>query len=256
MRQMTRTMICSFMLLGFMVGTVVMAQSTSEEPKNLLTTEPLKVWLVGSAPVDLTYTITEPVAINIYARSLDTNQSPIDTTIEIIDPDGNRLDYNDDLDITVNSDAGFENFNLSTPGTYIFRLATFSPSSEGGVEVEFSVGESQGNSTDESVLLDTTTEIDGTQVGSFTFDGTEGETVIISAQAINPAAPDLDLKFVVYAPDNTVIARDDDTGAAYGLGDTDPRAEITLPSTGTYRVEVQSYFRTPGEIQVKVVKSE
>lgn len=233
-----------------------MAQSTSDEPKNLLTTEPLKIWLVGSTPVDLTYTITEPIAINIYARSLSTNQTPIDTTIEILDPDGNRLDYNDDLDISVNSDAGFENFDLPSPGTYIFRLATFSPSAEGGVEVEFTIGESQAQGgTDENVLVDTTSDINGTQVGVFTFDGTEGETVIISAQAVDPASPDLDLRFIVYDAANTVVARDDDSGASHGLGDTDPYLELTLPSTGTYRVEVQSYFRTAGEIHVTVIKS-
>jgi Bacterial pre-peptidase C-terminal domain len=219
--------------------------------KTLLASEPLRLRLIG--PFDLTYTTRGAETISVYVRSLASNPSPLDTTLEIDDPQGNQVAFNDDL-TSDSRDAGVENLLLSAAGTYTIHLNTFDLLEGGGVEVQLITSGSANDTTpDSSSILDTTATLDGKSPGVFTFSGTEGQVVTITAEAINPRSPDLDLSLILYGPDGTQVASDDDTGGSNGLGERDPAlVQFSLPQTGEYRIEVSSWFDTPGDFVVKV----
>ncbi|MBZ0284475.1 MAG: PPC domain-containing protein [Anaerolineae bacterium] len=224
--------------------------------KVLLLSEPLLIQLMGNGPVDLVYTIDAPATISVYARSLAANS--LDTTLEVLDAVGNSLEFNDDLATGVR-DAGIENLLLPAAGSYTIRVGTFDPTEAGGVQVELLEGSVVREPTpevDDTVLLDTTADLDGRSPSIFTFTGTAGDTVTVSAQAIEPPAPDMDLSLIIYGPDGDEVASDDDSGASAGLGETDPLAEFTLSDDGEYRVEVRSYFIVSGQIVVRVEKTD
>ncbi|MBL8162203.1 MAG: pre-peptidase C-terminal domain-containing protein [Anaerolineae bacterium] len=223
------------------------------EVKTLLVTEPLRIVLTGNGAVDLAYTIADTQSINLYARNLDINTSAIDTTLEIIDPSGLSLASNDDL-ANGNRDAGFEGIILPQPGTYTIRLGSFDPTQAGGVEVVLEVV-SQGPEQPQGagVLLDEVVRLDGLTPAAFTFEASVGDVITISAEALDPTAPDLDLLLKLFNPGAIQIAEDDDSGAGIGLGVTDPLIQsFEITAAGQYRVEISSYFRGAGEVAVRI----
>lgn len=219
-------------------------------PKALLSSEPLRLQLNG--PFELTYSTDAPETVSIYIHSLPENSVPLDTTLEVVAPDGSQVGYNDDL--TADSrDAGLENIRLSEAGEYIIRVNTFDLLQGGGVEVQLTASgriETNGNN---QLLLDAGGRLTGNGPANFTFSGSAGQVVNITVQAIDPRAPDMDLTLKLFAPDGGQIASDDDSGAANGLGETDPALiSFELPDTGDYRLEVSAWFDTPGDIAVRV----
>lgn len=231
------------------------APAASGALKALLVTEPLRIVLTGGGAVDLAYSIDAAQRINLYARSLAINTTPIDTTLEIIDSAGIVLASNDDL-TTGNRDAGFEGLLLPQPGTYIIRLGSFDPTQAGGVEVVLQMAGAGGASPQESgVLVDQIVQLDGITPVSFTFEASVGDIITISAEALNPPAPNLDLLLRLFSPDAVKIAEDDDSGGSIGLGATDPLIQrFQITAAGQYRVEISSYFRDSGEVAVRIVR--
>ncbi len=220
--------------------------------KTLLASEPLRLQLNG--PFDLSYEASVPQTISIYVRSLPENPTPLDTTLEIDDAKGQQIAFNDDF-TSDSRDAGVEDVSLPAAGIYTIHLGTFDLLQGGGVEVQLVTSappdvNTQGGDT----ILDVTGKLDGKGPATFTFSGTTGQVVTISAQAVNPPSPDMDLSITLYDPDGTVIGSDDDSGATIDLGDRDPALiHFSLPATGEYKVEVSSWFDTPGDIAVKIV---
>jgi hypothetical protein len=221
--------------------------------KTLLIAEPLRIVLTGGGAVDLTYTIDSAQSINLYARNLDINTVAIDTTLEIIDPTGFSLASNDDM-VNGSRDAGFEGFVLPQPGTYTIRLGSFDPTQAGGVEVVLEVVSMGDNEPQGAgILVDEVVVLDGTTSAAFTFEAAVGDIITISAEALDPTAPDLDLLLKLFNPGAIQIAEDDDSGAGIGLGVTDPLIQsFEITAAGQYRVEVSSYFRAAGEVAVRI----
>jgi pre-peptidase len=218
--------------------------------KMLLASEPLQLHLSG--PVDFAYEAGAPQTISVYVHSLPDNPTPLDTTIEVDDPDGNSLAFNDDL--TADSrDAGVENVSLSDAGTYRIRLDTFDLLDGGAVEVQL-VTSATAEVGDNSGIVNVNAKLDGKVPAVFTFNGSSGQVVTITAEAINPPSSDMDLTMTLYAPDGSQAGSDDDSGSENGLGEHDPALmHFSLPQTGQYRLEVASWFDTPGDITVKVI---
>lgn len=245
---------------GIVVNAVVQPPATGpqvvnipgQQPvKTLFPTEPLLLQLIG--PFDLVYTATVPETISVYVHSLPSNNEPLDTTLEVLDPSGKQIAFNDDLTGDTR-DAGVENLFLPAPGTYKIKLNTFDLLDGGGVSVELiSANSPDVRNPNAGALLDVPGTLDGANPSNFTFDGEAGQVVTIKVQAINPVSPDLDLNMTLYGPDNTELISDDDTGGSNGLGERDPALmHFQLPQTGQYRIEVTSWFDTPGDISVKV----
>jgi hypothetical protein len=231
------------------------ALSSAATGKLLFSTEPLKVYLSGQAPVDLTYQVAGQATISIYIKSLDINPIPVDTTLEILDSDGKQVAFNDDLNNN-NIDPGIENLALDS-GVYTVRLSTYDATEVGGVEVQLVQGEVKGigDNGDNGVMLTIGDTLSGTitdtSTDSYTFEGSSGDTITIQAEATNPASPDQDLQLTLYAPDGDLLINDDDSGQSLGLGDRDPAiVSYTLPSDGLYRVEVDSIFDTTGDYNI------
>ncbi len=225
--------------------------------KVLLVTEPLKVYLSGQEPIDLAYQVTGQEIISIYVTSLDINPIPVDTTLEILDSDGDQVAYNDDL-VSGNVDPGLENLELGT-GVYTIRLNTYDTSEVGGVQVELFLGEVEaiGDGVGDGFALSYGDSTDGTitdtSLDSYTFEGSGGDTITIQAEATNPASPDQDLQLTLYRAEGEFLTSDDDSGESMGLGDRDPAIiSFTLPADGEYRIEVDSLFDTSGDYTISL----
>ena len=96
--------------------------------------------MVGYDPVWLTYSGTSGEVIQIATLTAITDTAP-DTTLEILYPDGQRLDYADDVmsaDGTIKTNAVIQNLTLSIDGVYRVRVDSFNGVSEGEVEVVLS----------------------------------------------------------------------------------------------------------------------
>jgi hypothetical protein len=230
------------------------ALSSNLTGKALFVTEPLKVYLSGQESVDLTYQVAGQETISIYVKSLDINLIPVDTTLEILDSDGAQLAYNDDL-TDGNVDPGLENLDLET-GIYTIRLNTYDSSEVGGIEIELVQGEIEGIGDDGATLSigdPVSATITDTSTDFYTFEGSEGDTITIQAEATNPESPDQDLQINLYDPDGDFLTSDDDSGESLGLGDRDPAIiSFTLPADGLYEVEVDSIFDTSGDYNISL----
>jgi pre-peptidase len=242
--------------------TIIEAQSSNPQPivfdtgklplKALLASEPLRLHLAG--PLTLSYEASGSETISIYVRSLADNAAPLDTLVEVDDPDGNPLAFNDDM-TSDTRDAGVENVSLPGAGTYLIRVDTYDLLDGGGVEVQL-VTSAAPEVSDQSSILDVNGKLNGNGPVSFTFNGSAGQIVTITVQAINPPSSDMDLSMTLYAPDGSEAASDDDSGGSNGLGELDPALmHFSLPQTGEYKLEVNSWFDTPGDIAVKVTSN-
>lgn len=92
---------------------------------------------IGESPAWLTYTGTADEVISITTLTAITDTAP-DTTLEILYPDGQRLDYNDDTilpDGNLKSDAVLTDIRLPIDGDYQIRVDSFNGVTEGEVEV-------------------------------------------------------------------------------------------------------------------------
>ncbi len=216
--------------------------------KQLLLGEPLRIRMLGDAPVDLVYVAPQPQSISLYANSLP-EVGNVDTTLEVFSPNGVSLAFNDDLR---GGDAGFENLVLPEAGAYRVQLNTFSSGATGGVELVLLVGNAPPQPTpvvNGNFGFDTMATLDGTTPAAFTFNGSSGQRVTISAQAVNPV--DLDVYIILFAPDGSKIANDDDSGGTLGLSSTDSAiVSLSLPTNGQYRIEVQAWFSGAGDVRV------
>lgn len=213
--------------------------------KQLLVGEPLKIRLLGDGPVDLVYVVEEPQIINLYANSLP-EIGDLDTTLEVLSPSGGSVAFNDDLN---GGDAGIENLALFDSGVYVVRLNTFTAGERGGVELVLEVSDESPTPAGELETFDTVVTLDGQNPAEFTFNGSAGQRVTISAEALN--SDELDVYLNLFGPDGEQVVTDDDSGAFLGLGSTDAAIiSFSLPSSGEYRLQVYSWFDTPGDVNV------
>ncbi|PJF25480.1 MAG: hypothetical protein CUN53_12590, partial [Phototrophicales bacterium] len=85
---------------------------------------------------------------------------------------------------------------------------------------------------------------------SWLYSGMAGEVITIAAVDLarpSPTALGLDMEIVLYAPDGSELARNDDHGGLdlYGVYDAQIR-DLTLPDPGDYRIVVRSVQNTTG----------
>ena len=238
-------------VLVLLVGLPVQAQPDVPPlpGKALFINQPIKVYLTGAQPFDLVFYADAPVTISVYARSLDPSNA-VDTTLEVFDLNSETLASNDDLNGEI--DAGIENLALPASGVYRIRLGTFETRAAGGVEVQLLAGAlpvRQPPTRAETVEG----RIEGSQPFEYTFTGQVGQIVTITAEAVNPPSPNLDLAVAIYAPDGTQLDYDDDSGPDAGLGDRDAvLLDVELPAAGEYRIEVSSFMGIKGTFRLTV----
>ncbi len=226
--------------------------------KALFTSEPLKVYLDAEAPVDLVYAAGAAETVSIYITSLPDNAGAVDSTLEVLDANGDQLAFNDDLtDATLN--PGIEELTLPEAGLYTVRINTYEDSDPGGVEINI-IGEGSAPIVNEGDTLTfdetLTVSISGEEMPSFIFEGESGQIITLRALATEPESPDQDLVIRLFGANGQALAEDDDSGVNIDLGERDPAIiEFELPEDGTYRVEVDSLFDVSGEFEITLTES-
>ncbi len=226
------------------------------DAKALFAGDSLKVYLDGQSSVDLVYAASGPQTINVYATSLDSNADPVDSILDLLDPDGKVLVENDDLS-NDSTDPGIENFQLPSAGIYTIRVSTYQDSPAGGVEVSLTssaAGTASGGNDCSSASLaigDTVSNsVRGSSLTELTFCGTAGQVVDIVAIAKNPASTTQDLNMVLVNPDGVQIADDDDSATNFQF---DPAIRgFTLPATGEYTVKIGSNDGLSGDFDLTI----
>lgn len=99
-----------------------------------------------------------------------------------------------------------------------------------------------------------TLNLDGATPGTRTFYGSAGQQITITARAVNPTSPDIDVHLTVFDANGRQIAFNDDHGTTdSALGQRDARIRtLMLPASGAYRIEVDTWFDLSGEATVQV----
>ncbi|MFN8531863.1 MAG: hypothetical protein U0670_24930 [Anaerolineae bacterium] len=212
-------------------------------------------------PVTLTYVSPGNETVNIVAHSVD---GALDTTLTLQDATGTQLAFNDDH----GSDRDLNNFDslitqqeLRSAGTYSVVVSTFSGSGAGAVEVTVETQAAVVPTTSSVKGSDTGTEpivVQG-QVGnnetySYSFNGTAGETVTITARATDNS---LDTVLELYGPSGESVADNDDHGTNDpALATYDSRvSNVRLSSTGSYTVRVRGFAGASGSFELTIERS-
>jgi len=243
-------------LVSSSAGQVVSSNLTG---KVMFVAEPIKIYLTGQDAVDLVYEVLSSETISLYAQSLDSNPLPVDSTLEILDSDGEQIAFNDDLN-SESTNPGIENLALEA-GIYTIRLDSYDDTQVGGVSVELLTGGVEvtrdgGEGTtgeSESIALGDTLSgtITDSSTSEYSFTGEAGQVVTITAVAIDPDSSEQDLYLTLYNSEGDEIASDDDSGESIGLGQFDPAIiGFELSSDDDYRIVVDSIFDISGEYEI------
>ncbi len=219
----------------------------------------------SSEPVSLTYEGVEGEVITITVSSED---GALDTTLTLINPDGDEVGFNDDhdTDFDLNRfDSALTDVELDSDGVYTIVINTFSGSGEGSilVTVESSLsggsGEDEGGKEGDSgsaqggegAPIVVVGDVPDDETFEYTFEGVEGDIVTITARATDNS---LDPVTTLIGPDGDEVASNDDHD------DDDPDlerfdsriSEFELPETGEYTVSVRGFGGFGGELELTI----
>lgn len=163
---------------------------------------------LGDNPAWLTYSGQADEQITITTLTTASDTVP-DTTLEILYPDGQRLDYNDDTilpDGNLKGDARIDNLLLPIDGDYQIRIDSFNGVTAGNVDVLLT----QSDTTPDTLTSDEHTIVHGDIKFGFplttTIDLKANATVSIIARDISGT---LDPVLRVYAEDDLLAFNDD-----------------------------------------------
>lgn len=232
---------------------------------------PLAVPLSATGPTELAYTGTAGETITVIARSLEA-AGAIDTTLEVLAPNGTRLGYNDDhgsdLPNLAPFDSAVRELVLPETGVYTVRVTTFSGAGEGSVEItaQSDLAPAQVTTPVPGVTVtpdirltgETDTvrgEVPAGSAFTFNFNGRANEVTTITA--IAGTTGDLDPRVALIGPDGAVLAENDDhTDADSNLGSLDSRISgFILPANGTYSIIVSGFANTSGAFVLTVERA-
>lgn len=231
----------------FAVGIVGMAQDSVLEADTAITIE------VGESPVWLTYEGTAGEHIRITTMTAITDTAP-DTIIEILYPDGQRLDYADDTllpDGSFGQNASFDSLELPVDGVYTIRVDSFNGVSAGSVDVLLT-------SIDDNLDVLATQDLtiirgDIPAFGQLTYDLelSAGQTVSITARDVSNT---LDPLLYIYDKDDTLIAfNDDHQSLNLTLNALDANiAELLIADDMTLTFNVHDYLGRTGTIELMI----
>jgi subtilisin-like proprotein convertase family protein len=179
----------------------------------------------------------------------DVTSGDLDTTLELIDPDGDTVADNDDMgDGSYNSQVVY---TADRAGTYTIVVGRYDDSTRGEfrVLIEFGdtsasggngVGDSSGNSgiSDERDTLQGEGSLDDVVNSEFyELDLDRGDTVTITTEA---TSGDLDTIIILRDPNGDTVAENDDIAN----GNLNSQVIYTASEGGTYEIEVTRYDET------------
>ncbi|MDX2159937.1 MAG: hypothetical protein SF162_01305 [bacterium] len=236
------------------------AQPDSSSALTISANTPLEV-AFANAPVQVVYDAAAAETVTITARSVE---GDLDTTLTVLDEDGEQLAFNDDH----NSERDLATFDslivdlqLSAAGKYILQVDTFSGSGDGVIELVIET-EADSPTAQPTVKAGETGDLI-TLEGEFgsgesfetTFEGTQGDVVSITARATDN---NLDTVLELVGPDGDIAAENDDHGTSDTvLARYDSRIErFELPETGTYTVVVRGFAGGGGTFELTIQRGD
>jgi hypothetical protein len=221
----------------------------------------MTVELTGQGPIDALYTAQSEETINVTVRSVVANT--VDPTVEVIDPAGATLAYNDDRSPSIRDsrlgafDSVIQGLALPGAGTYIIRVGSYNNTGVGEVEVLVESAPVEANSsvnppavTDSEIVAGSLTP-GGTFVYSFT--ASEGERVTI---AVRDASGTLDPRLLLMDSQFNALAENDDHATDDpALDQYDSKIEdFIAPVDGTYNLLVSDFAGAEGAFQLVIVR--
>jgi hypothetical protein len=167
-----------------------------------------------------------------------------DCVVELLDPDGNEVAYDDDSG--ENGDSLISDYELETSGTFTIVARAYGNSGSGAYELYLYTDDgAQAEPTETPEGQEgnieygdsmTTTLVAGAE-DFWVFEGSEGDAITISL-----SSEDFDAYLELYDEDDTLIAYNDD-----GAGTSDSLLwGVVLPETGGYAILARSYGNTFG----------
>ena len=224
---------------------------------------PVTVHLVGSVPINLTYQSGGGETIAVTARMVDPN-STIDPMVTLMDANGATLAFNDDHDAPdpnlSDRDAVIPSAALTSAGSYTVQVASFSDTGQGDVEV--TVSSAQGGlsvqppptASGNNATTANTQVIHGTVPANAPYTTTlsfnEGDVVTISVHATDNT---LDPKLALLDSTGATVAANDDQTTDSSLGPYNSQiANLAIPKTDTYTIEVNGFAGIGGTFDLTI----
>ncbi|HYO89334.1 MAG TPA: hypothetical protein VER79_11835 [Candidatus Limnocylindrales bacterium] len=228
---------------------------------SLVANAPLEVALTGGTPIDLTYSGTRGEVITISARSLNPALG-LDPTLELLDQNGVRLAFNDDLNGVRPGfnllDSVIPSVELLSDDVVIVRVNTFSANISGPVEVLVSTDDTlaptPAASTSEYPIVTTSQSAVPTDGEDCTVvSALAGETLSATVRALNTV---LDTTLTLLAPDGSPLGfNDDHSKGDASLGRFDSALDsVALPADGDYQLCVSGFGGTSGPYELTITR--
>ncbi len=217
---------------------------------------PLIVELTGQGPMDVLYTASGAETIHITARSVAANT--VDTTVEVLGPDGRSLAYNDDRDPSIRDsrlgayDSAIQELALPGAGTYIIRVGSYNNTGIGAVEV---LVERATVTTTRPAIVDSEI-VAGSLIpgGTFAYSFTANERELITI-AVRDVSGTLDPRLLLMDSRFSTLAENDDHATDDpALDQYDSKIEnFITPAAGTYNLLVSDFEGAEGAFQLVIV---
>jgi hypothetical protein len=244
---------------------ITLAVDAQTQPDNdpLVLGEARQITLSGEGPTLLVYTATAGEVVTMTARSLDKqaeddpNDYRRDTVIDVLNPEGRRIAYNNDHQTEdpdlLEHDSVISKLVLREEGDYVIRVNTYGGVFDSDVEVLIK--------RDDLFDLDVQDEEDGALIltGSlprwsvfrYTIPAVAGETLTITARDTSRT---LDPILRLFDSDDELIAMNDDHGSQdLTLDVLDSRLlDVEIPADGDYTIQLTDFLGGEGKFEIRV----
>lgn len=171
----------------------------------------------------------------------------LDTTLELLDPSGDTVAYNDDIDFSAGNTNSLIEFVADDAGEYTLRVSSFTGEGDFEVTVEFGSAAPPSEPVGEATLLTGTIDRRNPTV-DFPLDLQVGETVTLTTTALDD---ELDTTLELFDSAGNSVAYNDDINLEGG--DYNSEIVYTAESAGAYTVSVGSFNGT-GDFELAIVR--
>ena len=224
--------------------------------------------ITGANPTaEFTIQLNEGDSITITTEALD---SDLDTTLTLLDPRGDEVAYNDDIDLAGGNYNSQIEYEAERSGEYIIVVGSFTGTGDFELTISFGGGappRGGGGSASGSVEVGFTDVFEGTiqdpsETVDFDLDLQAGDTVILQTQGLTG---DLDTILTLYGTNGREISTVDD--ANLDGGNVNSVIIYEVDDSGTYTATVGAYGGTgdfslsvttlnPADVNSQVVQGE
>jgi hypothetical protein len=220
-----------------------LAQAQAPDAPRLTPGAALTLTLDGQGPVVATFTADSGDRVTLTAQALD----ELDTTLELLGPNGRRVAFNDDhgtdAAALAASDSRITRLTLDQAGDYVVRVDSFNGVTAGDVRLTLDVPPPPDAAARDVLLL----RGEALTI-PLALDAGDRLTVTLSDPR---GLRDPLLRLV--APDGALIgANDDHTSADLTLNLFDARLDVTVDAAGEYRLELREFLGRGGLLALEI----